>query len=292
MQYFILFVGVMVFVFYQFTPPPVFFNKAEVEKVMASDRAGTYRNLERKQEGFFQEKREATLAMVASMRSGDDGATAGRQAEVLALQDSIKGVRGAAVGLMKAGNPSMAENDTNYIFLSFVTKYLPMGLLGIILAVIFAAAMSSVSAEITALSSTTMVDVYRRLFKQDGSDRHYLVMSRVFTFMWGLYAVGSAQIAGRMGSLIEAVNIVGSLFYGTILGIFAMAFYARRIDGTSVFIGAIVSQGLVILGYNTIKISYLWYNALGTVGVIAFSLLIHAARGMPDRPLAEKAVSG
>lgn len=284
MQYFILFVGVMVFVFYQFTPPPVFFNDAEVEKVLASDQAGAYRELERKQDGLFREKRAATLAMVESMRSGDRGATDLRQARVLTLHDSIKAVRGQAVGLMKAGNPSMPENDTNYIFLSFVTRYLPTGLLGIILAVIFAAAMSSVSAEITALSTTTMVDVYRRLFKQDGTDRHYLVMSRSFTLMWGLYAVGSAQIAGRMGSLIEAVNMVGSLFYGTILGIFVMAFYARRIDGTSVFFAAAFSQGLVILGYNTMDISYLWYNALGTVGVAAFSLLIHALRGMPARP--------
>src|SRR5690606_23026277 len=123
-----------------------------------------------------------------------------RQARVLALHDSLKDVRRQAVGVLKANNPKMSESDTNYIFLTFVTRYLPIGLLGIVLAVIFAAAMSSISAELTALSSTTMVDVYRRLLKKDGTDRHYLVMSRVFTLGWGVYALFSAQIAGRMGS--------------------------------------------------------------------------------------------
>lgn len=146
MQYFILFVGVMVFVFHQFTAPPDFFNKAEVEKVLASDRGGAYLELEKEQEGFFLDKRAETLALVESMRSGDGAETALRKARVLALQDSMKAVRGRAVGLMKANDPGMSERDTNYIFLSFVTRYLPAGLLGIILAVIFAAAATAYQA--------------------------------------------------------------------------------------------------------------------------------------------------
>jgi hypothetical protein len=286
MQYFILFVGVMVFVFHQFTAPPVFFNKAEVDRVLATDRGGEFRDLERRHLELFGEKRAETLGMVEGLRAGDERAADARQARVRALEDSLAAVRARAVGLMKAGNPDMPESDTNYIFLSFVTRYLPAGLLGIVLAMIFAAAMSSVSAEITALSSTTLVDVYRRLFKRDGTDRHYLLMSRAFTLAWGLYAVLTAQIAGRMGSLIEAVNIVGSLFYGTILGIFLMAFSARarRVDGSSVFWGAALSQACVVLGYNAFQISYLWYNALGTFGVVAFACLIHATRGFPARP--------
>lgn len=276
MQFFILFVGVMVFVFYQFTSPPVFFNNAEVQSVLASDKRGAYKDLEEKQESLFLEKREETYGMIRSMREGDEARTAQSQARVQALRDSIKDVRKQAVGVLKSNNPKMSESDTNYIFLTFVTRYLPMGLLGIVLAVIFAAAMSSISAELTALSSTTMVDVYRRLIKKDGTDRHYLVMSRVFTLAWGVYALFSAQLAGRMGSLIEAVNIIGSLFYGTILGIFAMAFYANRVGGTAVFVGALLSEVLVVLLYNTTEISFLWFNAVGTIGVVAFSFLAWA----------------
>lgn len=276
MQYFILFVGVMVFVFYQFTAPPVFFNKAEVASVLASDKAPAYQALETRQEALFLEKREETFGLIKAMREGDDGETDLRQARMLALQDSLKAVRKEAVGVLKSHNPALAESDTNYIFLSFVTRYLPMGLLGVVLAVIFAAAMSSISAELTALSSTTMVDVYRRMIKKDGSDRHYLVMSRLFTLAWGIYAVFSAQLAGRMGSLIEAVNIVGSLFYGSILGIFVMAFYAKRVGGTAVFFGALLSQGLVIILYNISSISFLWYNVLGTFGVVIFATLLQS----------------
>ncbi len=285
MQYFILFVGVMVFVFYQFNAPPVFFNSAEVASVLASDKAPAYRALESRQEALFQEKRGETFGLIEAMRAGDDGEAGRRQARMLALQDSMKTVRKQAVGVLKSHNPSLPESDTNYIFLSFVTRYLPMGLLGVVLAVIFAAAMSSISAELAALSSTTLVDVYRRLFKRDGDDRHYLLVSRIFTLAWGVYAVFTAQIAGRMGSLIEAVNIVGSLFYGSILGIFVMAFYAKRVGGTAVFLGALLSQTAVIIVYNSSSISFLWYNLLGTAGVILFATLLQSLPfGIFSRP--------
>ena len=286
MQFFILFVGVMVFVFYQFTAPPVFFNKAEVASALVSGQGPAYQALEGRQEALFQEKRTETYGMIKALRSGDDAEAARKQGRVLALHDSLKGVRKEAVSLLKTRNPAMSESDTNYIFLSFVTKYLPMGLLGIVLAVIFAAAMSSISAELAALSSTSMVDVYRRMIKKDGSDRHYLVMSRLFTLGWGVFALFSAQLAGRMGSLIEAVNIIGSLFYGTILGIFVMAFYAKRVGGTAVFYGALLSEAMVIWLYNVSGISFLWFNAVGTVGVIVFAILLQSV--LPARRAAAR----
>ncbi len=278
MQFFILFVGVMVFVFYQFTAPPVFFNNAAVASVTASEHGESFRALENRHEAFFLEKRESTHAMLASLREGDDRETVRHQQRVGALRDSLDAVRTEAVGVLRENDPKVSASDTNYIFLAFVTRYLPAGVLGIVLAMIFAAAMSSIAAELAALSSTTLVDVYKRLFKKDGTDRHYLDMSRFFTLAWGVYAVFSAQIAARMGSLIEAVNIVGSLFYGTILGIFALAFYARRMDGTSAFIGALMSESLVILLYNTTEIAFLWFNLIGTAGTIAFAMLINSMR--------------
>ena len=276
MQFFILFVGVMVFVFYQFTPPPVFFNNAEVQSVLASDKRGAYQDLEEKQESLFLEKRAETYGMIRSMREGDEARTAQSQAKVKALRDSIKGVRTQAVGVLKSNNPKMSESDTNYIFLTFVTRYLPMGLLGVVLAVIFAAAMSSISAEI---DGAVLHHHGGRVPAPDQEGRHGPALpghvqgihARV-----GVYALFSAQLAGRMGSLIEAVNIIGSLFYGTILGIFAMAFYANRVGGTAVFAGALLSEILVVFLYNATDISFLWFNAVGTIGVIAFSFIAWA----------------
>ncbi len=281
MQFFILFVGVMVFVFYQFTAPPVFFNNAAVTSVKNSEASETFQALESRHQNLFLEKRETTQAMLHSIRNGNEVETSLHQSRVRALRDSIDGVRTEAVGVIRDHDPGMSESDTNYIFLSFVTKYLPAGVLGIVLAMIFAAAMSSIAAELAALSSTTLVDVYKRLFRKDGTDKHYLAMSRFFTLAWGVYAVFSAQIAARMGSLIEAVNIIGSLFYGTILGIFVLAFYARRMDGTSAFVGALLSESLVVVLYNTTEIAFLWYNLIGTVGTVLFAMAVKTLRRNP-----------
>jgi SSS family solute:Na+ symporter len=181
---------------------------------------------------------------------------------------------------MKKNNPDMDTRDTNYIFLSFVVKYLPVGVIGLVLAVIFAASMSSTASELNALASTTVVDIYKRLIKKDKDDRHYLKVSRMATFFWGIYAILLAQTASRLGSLIEAVNIVGSLFYGTILGIFLVGFYMKFIRGTATFYAAIIAELIVLFCFFFTGITFLWYNVIGCLAVILIALVLNQFPGL------------
>ncbi len=181
-------------------------------------------------------------------------------------------MRAGAVEILKEYNPK--PNDSNYVFLSFVTRYLPAGLVGLVLAVIFFAAMSSTSSERNALAATTVVDIQRRLVRKNASDRYYLISSKLATLFWGGFAVAFAQFAGQLGSLIEAVNLLGSLFYGTILGIFLLAFYVKRVAGTAVFTAALVGEAVVLSCFLFTKIAFLWYNVIGAFTVIAAALLL------------------
>jgi Na+/proline symporter len=161
-------------------------------------------------------------------------------------------------------NDSDADtNDTNYIFLSFVTTYLPAGLVGLLIAIIFLASMGSTASGLNSLASTTAVDVYKRLIKHDGTDSHYLLTSRWATFIWGLFCIGVALYASKLGNLIEAVNILGSLFYGTILGIFVVAFYMKRIGGNAVFYAALIAEALVVAIWWLDLTAFLWLNVIG-----------------------------
>jgi Na+/proline symporter len=179
------------------------------------------------------------------------------------------------VALIRKHSANEDVGDTNYVFLSFVLKYMPVGLLGLIIAAIVAASMSSTSSELNALASTTVVDIYKRVMKKDGSDRHYLVASKLLTVTWGIFAIIFAQYANRLGTLVEAVNILGSLFYGTILGIFLVAFYIKSVRGSATFYAAIFAEAGVVLCFLFTDISYLWYNVVGCFMVIAFSLPIN-----------------
>jgi Na+/proline symporter len=178
------------------------------------------------------------------------------------------------VELIQAETKGAPASDTNYIFLSFVLHHLPVGIVGLVLAAIFAASMSSISAELNALASTTIIDVNKRLFGLRGGDRAELFASRAATFFWALFALGFAEFAGRLGSLIEAVNILGSLFYGTILGIFLVAFYVRRVGGTAVFIAALIAEATVIALFTFTQLAFLWYNLVGPVLVITIGLAL------------------
>ncbi len=187
-----------------------------------------------------------------------------------AAQARADGIRGGAIELIKEHNPK--PEDTNYVFLNFVINYLPAGVVGLVFAAVFFASMSSTASALNALSSTTFVDVYRRLFRREAGERHYLVFSKMATVFWGLFAVAFAQYAGQLGSLIEAVNRLGSLFYGTILGIFLLAFYFKRVGGTAAFVGAMVGEAVVLLCFFFTKIAFLWYNVVGALVVIAVAL--------------------
>jgi solute:Na+ symporter, SSS family len=273
MQFFILFLGAMVFVFYQFTAPPVFFNPVEVEKARAGQRGAEFRALEADYAVAVEERQREARKFIAARRAGDERAAEGAAESLRAAEARAGGIRGGAIALIKEYNPK--PEDTNYVFLNFVINYLPAGVVGLVFAAVFFASMSSTASALNALSSTSVVDVYRRLFKREAGEHHYLIFSKLATVFWGLFAVAFAQYAGQLGSLVEAVNRLGSLFYGTILGIFLLAFYFRAVRGTAAFAAAVVGEMVVLYCFFFTKIAFLWYNVVGALVIIAVAQLIN-----------------
>ncbi|HQU96764.1 MAG TPA: sodium:solute symporter, partial [Saprospiraceae bacterium] len=188
-----------------------------------------------------------------------------------------------ADSLIKLTNPSLDTNDKDYVFISYILKYLPAGIVGLLIAVIFSSSMSSKASELNALASTSIVDLYRRTVRRGKSDRHYLLATKWMTVLWGILAMLFAMFSSLFENLIQAVNIVGSLFYGAVLGVFAVAFFFKKIGGNAVFWAAIVSELIILLLYllgelNIFTIAYLWYNLIGCVLVILFGLLFQAGQ--------------
>lgn len=284
MQFFILFMGVMLFVFYQFTPPPLFFNPVETLKLEKSSYAGEYSTLNNHFKENFKMNRNELYELSESIRSGDQELIKEAETRVKTSQNEIKKIRNEAAGLIEKGIPGGSGNDSNYIFLTFVLNYLPAGLIGLVLAAIFAASMSSTSSEINSLASTTIVDVYKRLIRKEGSEKHYLFVTKTATVFWGLFAIAFAEFAAGLGTLIEAVNILGSLFYGTILGIFLTAFFIKHVKGTSVFTAAIIAEAAVIGSFLFTDISFLWYNAIGCLLVIGFAVSLNPLINRNKKP--------
>lgn len=275
MQFFILLVGAMVFVFYQFVTPPLFFNSVETENVKSSAYTVQYQKLEDKYQNINEKKQKDIRALLNAIENDNKNEVNNYVENLEENHKKSSEVRNEAIGLIKKANPGADTNDTNYIFLSFVINFLPVGLVGLVLAAIFSASMSSTSAELNALASTTMIDIYKRLIKKDADDKHYLRISKLATVFWGIYAITFALFANRLGSLIEAVNILGSLFYGTILGIFLIAFYLRKIKGTPTFYAAVLSEIIVLLCYVFTDIPFLWFNLIGCVLVIIFASILN-----------------
>ncbi|HVT44976.1 MAG TPA: sodium:solute symporter [Thermoanaerobaculia bacterium] len=279
MQFFILFIGAMVFVVYQFVAPPLFFNTVETRKIAASPLAGDYVALEGEYLAAWSDKRESVRGLVDAKRAGDAQAIESADQRVEESQQRVSALRNEATTLMRANDPKADTNDTNYVFLTFVLTYLPAGLVGLVLAAVVAASMSSTSSELNALASTTVVDIYKRMVRKDATERHYVVVSKLATVFWGGFAILFAEYANRLGSLIEAVNILGSLFYGTILGIFLLAFYFRNVDGSSTFVAALIAEAIVVWCWLRTPISWLWYNVVGCLAVIAIGVAISAFNG-------------
>ena len=280
MQFSILFLGAILFVFYQFQTPPLFFNSVEVQKIKSSQLAPEFHNVEEKYEEVSQQKRAEVRNLITAFRSGEEDRIEQANQQLQNIKSQADAIRDQGIQIMKKNDPGMDTRDTNYIFLSFVVKYLPVGVIGLVLAVIFAASMSSTASELNALASTTVVDIYKRLIKKDKDDRHYLKVSRMATFFWGIYAILLAQTASRLGSLIEAVNIVGSLFYGTILGIFLVGFYMKFIRGTATFYAAIIAELIVLFCFFFTGITFLWYNVIGCLAVILIALVLNQFPGL------------
>jgi len=271
MQFFILFIGAMVFVFYLFVQPPILFRGNELARIEGRPE---YAAVATRYDQAFEHRRLAALAVAQAHRTSDPVAEDRSIAEFRAAQKEFDSSRAVAAQAVKqAGGDAV---DTNYIFLSFVIKYLPVGLVGLVIAVIFAATMSASSGEINSLATVTVVDIYKRYLRPGQTDHHYLLASRFFTLFWGVYAVGFSWFAGGLGSLIEAVNRVGSLFYGTLLGCFTLAFGFRRVRGTAAFVGMIAGEAAILATARYTDVSWLWYNVIGAATVIAVALLITA----------------
>ncbi|HEX8147384.1 MAG TPA: sodium:solute symporter [Pyrinomonadaceae bacterium] len=277
MQFFILFLGAMVFAFYQFTQPPVFFNPVQLERARAGAQGAQFRALEETYAAAFAEKQRAARAYVGALRAGDDAAAAAASRELQSAQARADGARAGAVEVIKSFDAK--PNDTNYVFLSFVTHYMPAGLVGLVLAAVFFASMSSTASEWSALAGTTVVDIQRRLLSRRGSERYYFISSKLATVFWGLFAVAFAQYAGQLGSLVEAVNRLGSLFYGTLLGIFLLGFYFKRVGGTAAFLGALAGEAAVLYCFFYTRLAFLWYNVVGALVVVLTALLVTALYG-------------
>lgn len=277
LQALILLTGVLVFAYYVFTPPPMLFNPVHQAAVEASPRAGDYRALDRAFASVFEERRRAAHAFSDAKGRGDEaGAGAAREAFVRA-NAAMAATRGEAAALVKSVTGDPRYEDVNYVFPTFVTTRLPMGLVGLIIAAIFAAAMSSAAGEMNSLATATVIDVYKRHVRAEAPDAHYLGVSKVATAFWGLTACVFALYAARAGSLIEVVNMVGSLFYGTLLGAFVLAIGTRRANGTGTFVGMVAGFASVLYAAWDGRISYLWYNVVGTVVVVVVGLLVSAA---------------
>jgi SSS family transporter len=274
MQFFILFVGIMVFVFYQFVTPPLFFNPVETENVKKSTYAIEYNQREVEYAEIHNQKAASIQKLLKAIDENDPLKIEEHQRLILDSQKRATQIRNAAVNMIKTNNPDTDGNDTNYIFLSFVLMFLPAGLIGLVLAAILSASMSSTAAELNALASTSVIDIYRRMIMKNKDERHYLIASKLATVFWGAIAISFAMFANRLGSLIEAVNILGSIFYGTILGIFLVAFYIKYIGGHAVFIAAIIAEIIVLGLFKFTDIPYLWFNFVGCMLVILLAFIL------------------
>lgn len=273
MQYFILLTGVMVFVFYQFHQSPLFFNPIGEETVMSSEYAAEYKAVQQEYSALVGQKSDLSLEYL----HGED-ATLGDQ--ILQLQKRETELRTQAKTLISQADPKVETNDKDYVFINFILHHLPKGVIGLLLAVIFAAAMSSTSAELNALATTTIVDIYKRTVRPGEGEGHYLWASKVATFLWGLVAILFATFGTLFENLIQLVNIIGSIFYGTILGIFLVAFYIRFVGANAVFIGALLAESVVIYLYFTSDIGFLWYNVIGCAAVVLTSMLIQVGMNL------------
>jgi solute:Na+ symporter, SSS family len=268
MQFFILLCGVMVYIFYQFQPSPVFFNTVGERKILQTSASTEFLNLQKEwdQEQLNRESLYTGLL--------ENGAGTFEQKLLDASIEKEKKIRAEAQALIKRNVPEIEANDQDYIFLRFILDYLPPGFIGLLITAFLAAGMSATASGINALASTSTIDFYKRLIRKEGEEKHYVFMSRIFTVVWGLVAIGFACFGSLFENLIQFVNIVGSIFYGPILGIFLSTFFRKGISSTSVFIAAMIAQAIVLAIFKFTILGFLWYIVIGSMAVIVIGLLL------------------
>jgi len=276
MQFFILLTGVLVFVFYQFNASPVHFNQPAIEKIANSEHSAVLQNIQKAHQDIHLKKKDTYMALLEAKGAGKKAQVENLAANIAQLEVEQEQVKAELNQLIDSEFPELEKNDRDYVFLSFILGHLPKGLVGLLLAVILSAAMSSTSAELNALASTTTVDIYKRSIFSKGSDTHYLKASKYFTLFWGLVAILFATFGTLFENLIQLVNIIGSIFYGTILGIFIVAFFLKKVRGNAVFPAALIAQATVFILFYSSDLGYLWYNVIGCSVVVLVSLVLNA----------------
>ncbi len=281
LQFFILFIGVLVFLFYQFNQAPIFFNQSVDAKIETSAFAERASELKGAYDIVYENKK-------ASHKKYAKDPSDKNKLALQSLLQQEKQLRDEYRTVIKQVDESIETNDKDYIFVNFILNQLPKGLVGLLLAMIFFAAMSSTASELNALASTTSVDLYKRMVKPEGSDQHYLKMSKWFTLLWGIIAILFASIGTLFENLIQFVNIVGSIFYGTILGVFLVAFYLRFIKAKAIFFATLITQtGIIFVYWKYVRtdavFSFLWLNIIGALGVIIIAILLQTFFGKKNR---------
>jgi Na+/proline symporter len=279
LQFLVLLVGVLTFTFYLFTPPPLLFNPVHEPAVRTSPRAMEYQALEQRFAAAVDARRKAAAAAASMQQGGDAVARAISDAAFLSAEEQVKSVRAEAVALVREVSGDRAYNDVNYVFPTFVTTMLPIGIVGLVVSAILVAAMSASSAELTALSTSSVIDFYQRFGPSQPDERHLLRASRLATGFWGLFASIVAVWAVELGSLIEVVNRFGSLFYGSILGVFLLAIGVRRANSTGAFVGVLTGMATILWIATFTKIAFLWHNLIGAAVVVTVGILVSAITG-------------
>ena len=274
MQFVILYIGILIFVFYQFHQAPLIHNVSLRDKAMETKASIEIRNLEASYQTVFMQRKEAAGQLVSAIQSGNQSLVSSSKEQLVGIQKLETDLRLKTKDAIKKNVPGANTQDKDYVFINFVMTYLPHGLIGLLLAVVFSAAMSSMASELNALASTTVIDIYKRSVKPNQEDHHYVIASKWMTVGWAVFAIFFASLANQAENLIQFVNIVGSLFYGTILGIFLSAFYIKYLRSTAVFLAAIIAELIIIYLYFYTDVAFLLYNIIGCIVVIIFAFII------------------
>jgi SSS family solute:Na+ symporter len=272
MQFLILLIGALVFSFYMFYNSPIFFNQKQIEKVENSIYKAELVTLQQQQDSLNRISQTQTKQLVEAIHNNDKQQTSSIQTQLQETENGKQETRKQAIALIKQADKMADVNDTNYIFLYFVVHHLPKGLIGLLIAVIFLAAWGSIAAALNSLASSTVIDLYKRMWVTNETEAHYYKASKWITLFWGLFCIATAMFASQLGSLIEAVNVLGSLFYGTMLGIFVVAFYLKRVESKAVFYAALLAEAGVISIYIADIVSFLWLNVIGCLLVVCIAL--------------------
>lgn len=272
MQAVILYIGILVFVFYQFNQAPIFHNATLKEKAMQTQQSAVINQLQVEYDQHFQVKKKTAGQLMEAIQEGNEDKVSAAREAIRHINAKETELRGKVKEAIAAGVPGAKTRDLDYVFINFVMTYLPHGLIGLLLAVVFLAAMSSTASELNALASTSVVDIYKRTIKPDGTETHYVKASKALTIGWAVFAMIFASLADQAENLIQFVNIVGSLFYGTILGIFLSGFYIRYIKSNAIFYGAIIAEAVILYCYFFTDIAFLLYNIIGCLVAVIVAL--------------------